>query len=62
MLRQILYVFCMVKKTIEFPNDLYKMINEYRKRFEDIPSFSQAVIDLIKKGLKSEGFEVIETK
>ncbi|MEM4981816.1 MAG: hypothetical protein QXI48_07330 [Candidatus Bathyarchaeia archaeon] len=52
----------MVKKTIEFPNDLYKMINEYRKRFEDIPSFSQAVIDLIKKGLKSEGFEVIETK
>jgi len=46
-----------VKKTIDFPNDLYKMINEYRKRFEDIPSFSQAVVELVKKGLKSEGFE-----
>ncbi|MEM2368585.1 MAG: hypothetical protein QXR06_04840 [Candidatus Bathyarchaeia archaeon] len=48
----------MVKKTIDFPDRLYRAINEYRRRFEDIPSFSQAVIDLIKKGLRSEGFEV----
>jgi len=48
----------MVKKTIDFPERLYRAINEYRRRFEDIPSFSQAVINLIKKGLRNEGFEV----
>ncbi|MEM3815324.1 MAG: hypothetical protein QW341_00590 [Candidatus Bathyarchaeia archaeon] len=48
----------MVKKTIDFPDRLYRAINEYRRRFEDIPSFSQAVIDLIKKGLRNEGFKV----
>ena len=45
----------MVKKTIDFPEDLYRKINEYRKMFDEIPSFTQAVIRLIKRGLESEG-------
>lgn len=48
----------MVRKTVDFPENLYRKINEYRRRFEDIPSFSQAVIELVKKGLKSEGIDV----
>lgn len=39
----------MVKKIIDFPEDFYKVVNKYRKKFEDIFSFSQA-----------EGFEVDE--
>lgn len=45
----------MVKKTIDIPEDLYKKINEYRKRFDDIPNFTQTLLELIKKGLKIEG-------
>jgi len=48
----------MVKKTINIPEDLYRKINEYRKRFDDIPNFTQAILDLIKKGLKSEGIKI----
>jgi predicted CopG family antitoxin len=53
-------VVSMVKKTIDIPEDLYRKINEYRKMFDDIPSFTQAIIRLIKKGLKSEGIAVEE--
>lgn len=48
----------MVKKTIDIPEDLYKKFNEYRKKFEDIPNFTQAIIELIGIGLKSEGIKV----
>jgi predicted CopG family antitoxin len=53
-------VVSMVKKTIDIPEDLYRKINEYRKMFDDIPSFTQAIIRLIKEGLKSEGIAVEE--
>jgi len=48
----------MVKKTIDIPEDLYRKINEYRKRFDDIPNFTQTLLELIKKGLKTEGIKV----
>jgi hypothetical protein len=50
----------MVKKTVDIPENLYRKINEYRKMFDDIPSFTQAIIKLIKKGLESEGVNVEE--
>ena len=53
-----LRVTLMVKKSIDIPEDLYRKINEYRKTFDDIPSFTQAIIRLIKKGLESEGIRV----
>jgi len=48
----------MVKKTIDIPENLYRKINEYRKRFDDIPNFTQTIVELIRKGLKSEGINV----
>jgi len=47
-----------VRKTIDIPEDLYKKINEYRKKFDDIPNFTQTLLELIKKGLRSEGIKV----
>lgn len=48
-----------VKKTIDIPDDLYRKINEYRKKFDDIPNFTQTILELIRKGLKSEGIKGI---
>jgi len=50
----------MVKKTVDIPENLYRKINEYRKMFDDIPSFTQAIIKLIRKGLESEGVNLEE--
>ncbi|GBC75264.1 hypothetical protein HRbin06_00581 [archaeon HR06] len=48
-------MFRVVKKVIEIPEDLYIKINESKERFDDIPNFTQTLLELIKKGLESEG-------
>ena len=41
-----------IKTSVTFDEDILKRIEDYRRRQKKIPTRSQAVIDLIKKGLK----------
>ena len=42
----------MKRQTISFGDDIDSGIEEYRKGFEKIPSYTQAVLELIVAGLK----------
>jgi len=42
-----------IKTSVIFDEDILKRIEDYRRRQKKIPTRSQAVIDLIKKGLKA---------
>lgn len=44
-------VFRVVRETISMPEDLYKKINEYGRRLNDVPNFMQMLLRLIRKGL-----------